>query len=131
MVRANTNSIVSRTVLRHEAPQPHLEILQPINLELLVKRNLAASWFTKIPGVEVKGLLKSMNVSLRSTYSLFMLMFSFMLTWIERLLPMNEISFQKDSLNYRKCLIAENIFLTISCFSWSSRSLSAVKTFVF
>lgn len=55
--------IVSRTVLRHEKPQPHLEILQPVNLELLVKRNLAASWFTKIPGVEVKGLLKSMNVS--------------------------------------------------------------------
>ncbi|XP_034164537.1 intermembrane lipid transfer protein VPS13C isoform X6 [Pangasianodon hypophthalmus] len=53
-----------RTVLRHEAPQPHLEILQPINLELLVKRNLAASWFTKIPGVEVKGLLKSMNITI-------------------------------------------------------------------
>lgn len=55
---------VSRTVLSSQAPQKHLEILQPVNLELLVKRNLAASWFTKIPGVEVKGLLKSMNVSL-------------------------------------------------------------------
>ncbi|XP_017333077.2 intermembrane lipid transfer protein VPS13C isoform X1 [Ictalurus punctatus] len=53
-----------RTVLRHETPQPHLEILQPVNLELLVKRNLAASWFTKIPGVEVKGLLKSMNITI-------------------------------------------------------------------
>ncbi|XP_053369844.1 intermembrane lipid transfer protein VPS13C isoform X1 [Clarias gariepinus] len=53
-----------RTVLRQEAPQPHMEILQPVNLELLVKRNLAASWFTKIPGVEVKGLLKSMNITI-------------------------------------------------------------------
>ncbi|TSM20261.1 Vacuolar protein sorting-associated protein 13C [Bagarius yarrelli] len=52
-----------RTVLNHEAPQPQLEILQPINLELMVKRNLTASWFTKIPGVEVKGLLKSMNMT--------------------------------------------------------------------
>ncbi|XP_060797783.1 intermembrane lipid transfer protein VPS13C isoform X2 [Neoarius graeffei] len=55
-----------RTVLRHEQPEPHLEILQPVNLELLVKRNLAASWFTKIPGVEVKGLLKSMNITIGS-----------------------------------------------------------------
>ncbi|GAA6110095.1 vacuolar protein sorting-associated protein 13C isoform X2 [Tachysurus ichikawai] len=53
-----------RTVLRQEAPQPQLEILQPVNLELLVKRNLAASWFTKIPGVEVKGLLKSVNITI-------------------------------------------------------------------
>ncbi|KAF7703592.1 hypothetical protein HF521_022599 [Silurus meridionalis] len=53
-----------RTVLKHEAPQPQLEILQPVNVELLVKRNLAASWFTKIPGVEVRGLLKSMNIKI-------------------------------------------------------------------
>ncbi|KAK3562082.1 hypothetical protein QTP86_027175 [Hemibagrus guttatus] len=59
-----THLKLSRTVLRHEAPQPHLEILQPVNLELLVKRNLAASWFTKIPGVEVKGLLKTVNITI-------------------------------------------------------------------
>ncbi|KAJ8247516.1 hypothetical protein GJAV_G00247290 [Gymnothorax javanicus] len=44
--------------------QPDIEILQPINLDLLVSRNLAASWFTKIPGVEVRGVLKSMNMAL-------------------------------------------------------------------
>uniref|UniRef100_A0A3B1ISC6 Vacuolar protein sorting 13 homolog C n=1 Tax=Astyanax mexicanus TaxID=7994 RepID=A0A3B1ISC6_ASTMX len=48
----------------HQRPQSEVELLQPINLELLVKRNLAASWFTSIPGVEVTGVLKSMNVSL-------------------------------------------------------------------
>ncbi|XP_066503943.1 intermembrane lipid transfer protein VPS13C isoform X2 [Hoplias malabaricus] len=55
---------LSRTVLRRDAPQPEMELLQPINLELLVKRNLGASWFPKIPGVEVKGVLKSLNIAL-------------------------------------------------------------------
>ncbi|KAG7327785.1 hypothetical protein KOW79_009391 [Hemibagrus wyckioides] len=59
-----THLKLSRTVLRLEAPQAQLEILQPVNLELLVKRNLAASWFTKIPGVEVKGLLKTVNITI-------------------------------------------------------------------
>ncbi|XP_076880007.1 intermembrane lipid transfer protein VPS13C isoform X2 [Brachyhypopomus gauderio] len=55
---------LSRMVLRHDVSQADFEILQPINLELLVKRNLAASWYTRIPGVEVKGVLKSMNITL-------------------------------------------------------------------
>lgn len=57
------SSFVPRTTLRRDAPQPEFELLQPINLELRVKRNLGASWFTEIPGVEVKGVLRSMNVS--------------------------------------------------------------------
>ncbi|XP_072517256.1 intermembrane lipid transfer protein VPS13C isoform X4 [Salminus brasiliensis] len=59
-----THLKLSRTVLRRDAPQPEFELLQPINLELFVKRNLGASWFTEIPGVEVKGVLKSMNLAL-------------------------------------------------------------------
>ncbi|XP_010781805.1 vacuolar protein sorting-associated protein 13C-like, partial [Notothenia coriiceps] len=42
----------------------HIEILQPINVELLVTRNMAASWFTKIPGVQVQGILRSLKMSL-------------------------------------------------------------------
>uniref|UniRef100_A0A673YFJ4 Vacuolar protein sorting 13 homolog C n=1 Tax=Salmo trutta TaxID=8032 RepID=A0A673YFJ4_SALTR len=53
---------LSRTTLKQGSPQTDIEILQPINLELLVKRNLASSWYNKIPGVEVQGMLKSMNV---------------------------------------------------------------------
>ncbi|XP_052360767.1 intermembrane lipid transfer protein VPS13C-like [Oncorhynchus keta] len=53
-----------RTTLKQGSPQTDIEILQPINLELLVKRNLASSWYSKIPGVEVQGMLKSMNMSL-------------------------------------------------------------------
>ncbi|KAG7468238.1 hypothetical protein MATL_G00140800 [Megalops atlanticus] len=55
---------LSRSTLKESSSQPDVEILQPINLELLVNRNLAASWFTKIPGVEVRGGLKSMNMEL-------------------------------------------------------------------
>ncbi|XP_053190317.1 intermembrane lipid transfer protein VPS13C [Scomber japonicus] len=54
---------LSRTTLR-DSSQPDIEILQPINLELLVTRNLAASWFTKIPAVQVQGVLRSLQMSL-------------------------------------------------------------------
>nr|XP_046254686.1 vacuolar protein sorting-associated protein 13C isoform X2 [Scatophagus argus] len=53
-----------RTTVRPDSSQPDIEILQPINLELFVTRNLAASWFTKIPGVQVQGVLRSLNMSL-------------------------------------------------------------------
>ncbi|XP_056135016.1 intermembrane lipid transfer protein VPS13C [Lampris incognitus] len=55
---------LSRTNLKQSSPQPDIEILQPINLALLINRNLAASWFTSIPGMQVQGVLKSMNICL-------------------------------------------------------------------
>uniref|UniRef100_UPI0037E99E70 intermembrane lipid transfer protein VPS13C n=1 Tax=Semicossyphus pulcher TaxID=241346 RepID=UPI0037E99E70 len=55
---------LSRTTLKQGSPQLDIEILQPINLELLITRNLAASWFTKIPGVQVQGIIHSLNMSL-------------------------------------------------------------------
>uniref|UniRef100_A0A3P9AR25 Vacuolar protein sorting 13 homolog C n=1 Tax=Maylandia zebra TaxID=106582 RepID=A0A3P9AR25_9CICH len=54
---------LSRTTLKRDS-LPDIEILQPINLELLVTRNLAASWFSKIPGVQVQGVLRSLNEDL-------------------------------------------------------------------
>ncbi|KAF3832058.1 hypothetical protein F7725_025723 [Dissostichus mawsoni] len=58
---------VRLTQLKLTTLQPgssHIEILQPINVELLVTRNMAASWFTKIPGVQVQGILRSLKMSL-------------------------------------------------------------------
>ncbi|CAK6982133.1 vacuolar protein sorting-associated protein 13C isoform X1 [Scomber scombrus] len=55
---------LSRTTMQRDSSQPDIEILQPINLELLVTRNLAASWFTRIPGVQVQGVLRSLQMSL-------------------------------------------------------------------
>ncbi|XP_024911459.1 vacuolar protein sorting-associated protein 13C [Cynoglossus semilaevis] len=55
---------LSRTILNTETSQHDVEILQPISFELLVTRNLAASWFTKVPAVQVHGVLRSLNMSL-------------------------------------------------------------------
>ncbi|XP_069574520.1 intermembrane lipid transfer protein VPS13C isoform X1 [Brachyistius frenatus] len=56
---------LSRTTLKRDSSsQSDIEILQPINLELFVTRNLAASWFSQIPAVQVQGVLRSLNMSL-------------------------------------------------------------------
>lgn len=52
-----------RTILQSGSSQPDVQILHPINLNLSVKRNLAGTWYHKIPMVEVKGHLDRMNVS--------------------------------------------------------------------
>uniref|UniRef100_A0A673C176 Vacuolar protein sorting 13 homolog C n=1 Tax=Sphaeramia orbicularis TaxID=375764 RepID=A0A673C176_9TELE len=49
---------------RYHNSSPDIQILQPISFELLVTRNLSASWFSKIPGVQVQGVLRSLNMSL-------------------------------------------------------------------
>ncbi|XP_008588038.1 PREDICTED: vacuolar protein sorting-associated protein 13C-like, partial [Galeopterus variegatus] len=55
---------LSRTVIQPGISHPDIQLLHPINLELFVNRNLAASWYHKMPIVEIKGHLDSMNVSL-------------------------------------------------------------------
>ncbi|KAL8196982.1 UNVERIFIED_CONTAM: Vacuolar protein sorting-associated protein 13C, partial [Gekko kuhli] len=54
---------LSRTVTA-SGSQPDVEILQPVNLMLSVQRNLTAAWYPEIPGVAVKGDLKSMQIAL-------------------------------------------------------------------
>ncbi|XP_054543722.1 intermembrane lipid transfer protein VPS13C isoform X2 [Talpa occidentalis] len=55
---------LSRTVIQPGISHPDIQLLHPINLEFSVDRNLAASWYHKVPVVEIKGHLESMNVSL-------------------------------------------------------------------
>ncbi|XP_068617083.1 intermembrane lipid transfer protein VPS13C [Brachionichthys hirsutus] len=55
---------LSRTRMAPGSSQPDIEILRPINLELRVTRSLAASWFAQIPGVQIQGVLQSLDVSL-------------------------------------------------------------------
>ncbi|XP_052457976.1 intermembrane lipid transfer protein VPS13C isoform X3 [Carassius gibelio] len=55
---------LSRTVLKRDAARLDVEILKPINLELLLKRNLAATWYNTIPGMELNGVLMSMDMAL-------------------------------------------------------------------
>ncbi|NWH59236.1 VP13C protein, partial [Geococcyx californianus] len=44
--------------------QPDSEILCPVSLTLLVQRNLAATWYHKIPTIGIKGDLKPMQIAL-------------------------------------------------------------------
>ncbi|KAB0404968.1 hypothetical protein E2I00_016891, partial [Balaenoptera physalus] len=55
---------LSRTILQAGLPQHDIEILKPVNMLLSIQRNLAASWYVKIPGMEIKGKLKPMQVAL-------------------------------------------------------------------
>nr|XP_051678303.1 intermembrane lipid transfer protein VPS13C isoform X2 [Oryctolagus cuniculus] len=55
---------LSRTVIQPGISHPDIQLLHPTNLEFSVNRNLAASWYHKVPVVEIKGHLDSMNVSL-------------------------------------------------------------------
>ncbi|CAI9176855.1 unnamed protein product [Rangifer tarandus platyrhynchus] len=55
---------LSRTILQADLPQHDIEILKPVNMLLYIQRNLAASWYVEIPGMEVKGRLKPMQVAL-------------------------------------------------------------------
>lgn len=45
-----------------QASGPPTELLEPVNLHLNIKRNLAASWYKKMVPVEILGDLKPMKV---------------------------------------------------------------------
>ncbi|KAM8907413.1 intermembrane lipid transfer protein VPS13C [Lycaon pictus] len=55
---------LSRTVIQPGTSHLDIQLLHPINLEFSVNRNLAASWYHRVPVVEIKGHLESMNVNL-------------------------------------------------------------------
>ncbi|KAM8804771.1 intermembrane lipid transfer protein VPS13C [Eudromia elegans] len=44
--------------------QPDAQILHPVNLALLVQRNLSAAWYHKTPAIGIKGDLKPMQIAL-------------------------------------------------------------------
>ncbi|XP_031411140.1 vacuolar protein sorting-associated protein 13C isoform X2 [Meleagris gallopavo] len=53
---------LSRTTMETDLSHQDIQILHPINLSLSVHRNLAASWFHKLPMLEITGYLDTMNV---------------------------------------------------------------------
>ncbi|NXY44196.1 VP13A protein, partial [Ceuthmochares aereus] len=44
--------------------QTEVQLLQPLNLEVTVERNLAAAWYNEVPDIEISGRLKPMNLIL-------------------------------------------------------------------
>ncbi|XP_069482006.1 intermembrane lipid transfer protein VPS13A isoform X2 [Ambystoma mexicanum] len=53
-----------RTTFDKGSFQNEIEILQPLNLEVTVERNLAAAWYSEIPDIKISGRLKPMNLIL-------------------------------------------------------------------
>ncbi|KAM3866154.1 intermembrane lipid transfer protein VPS13C-like [Diretmus argenteus] len=55
---------LSRISMDRASSRPSTELLEPVNLVLSVKRNLAASWYQKMAAIEIDGDLKPMKVAL-------------------------------------------------------------------
>ncbi|MBN3297858.1 VP13A protein, partial [Amia calva] len=53
-----------RTVYEDNKFQSEIQLLKPVNLDLVIERNLSASWFHNIPDIKIKAHLKPMNLVL-------------------------------------------------------------------
>ncbi|NXB93684.1 VP13A protein, partial [Vidua chalybeata] len=53
-----------RSYYEQDALQTEVQLLQPVNLEVAVERNLAAAWYNEVPDIEISGRLKPMNLIL-------------------------------------------------------------------
>ncbi|CAH2294187.1 vacuolar sorting-associated 13A isoform X1 [Pelobates cultripes] len=53
-----------RAVCEKGIVQPEVELLQPLNLDITIERNLAAAWYGEIPDINITGHLKPMNLGL-------------------------------------------------------------------
>uniref|UniRef100_A0A8C3E5Z7 Vacuolar protein sorting 13 homolog A n=1 Tax=Corvus moneduloides TaxID=1196302 RepID=A0A8C3E5Z7_CORMO len=53
-----------RSYYEQDSLQTEVQLLQPVNLEVAVERNLAASWYNEVPDIEISGRLKPMNLIL-------------------------------------------------------------------
>uniref|UniRef100_A0A4W3I075 Vacuolar protein sorting 13 homolog A n=1 Tax=Callorhinchus milii TaxID=7868 RepID=A0A4W3I075_CALMI len=53
-----------RTVFHNKAFRSEVHMLQPVNLIVIIKRNLAATWYHEMPDIEITGILKPMSLVL-------------------------------------------------------------------
>ncbi|XP_041111906.1 vacuolar protein sorting-associated protein 13A isoform X1 [Polyodon spathula] len=53
-----------RTTFENNKFQSEIQLLQPVNLGLVIERNLSAAWFNEIPDIKIIGHLKPMNLIL-------------------------------------------------------------------
>lgn len=51
-----------RTAFENGSLISEIELLQPLNLDITIERNLAAAWYSDIPDIKIIGHLKPMNV---------------------------------------------------------------------
>ncbi|XP_027765687.1 vacuolar protein sorting-associated protein 13A isoform X1 [Empidonax traillii] len=55
---------IYRSCYEQGSLQTEVQLLQPVNLEVAVERNLAAAWYNEVPDIEISGRLKPMNLIL-------------------------------------------------------------------
>ncbi|EMP30416.1 Vacuolar protein sorting-associated protein 13A [Chelonia mydas] len=53
-----------RTHFERGSLQSEIQLLQPLNLEVTVERNLAAAWYSEVPDIKILGRLKPINLIL-------------------------------------------------------------------
>ncbi|XP_075787852.1 intermembrane lipid transfer protein VPS13A isoform X3 [Pelodiscus sinensis] len=53
-----------RTHFERGSLQSEIQLLQPLNLEVSIERNLAAAWYSEVPDIKILGRLKPMNLIL-------------------------------------------------------------------
>ncbi|XP_032873462.1 vacuolar protein sorting-associated protein 13A isoform X1 [Amblyraja radiata] len=53
-----------RTICVDEIFHSEILLLQPVNLEVVVERNLAATWYHEIPDIKIRGSLKPLHIGL-------------------------------------------------------------------
>uniref|UniRef100_A0A8C4VB39 Vacuolar protein sorting 13 homolog A n=1 Tax=Falco tinnunculus TaxID=100819 RepID=A0A8C4VB39_FALTI len=58
--------------------QTEVQLLQPLNLEVAVERNLAAAWYNEVPDIEISGRLKPMNSLVRMLVFVFACFFPYL-----------------------------------------------------
>uniref|UniRef100_A0A8C2TC19 Vacuolar protein sorting 13 homolog A n=1 Tax=Coturnix japonica TaxID=93934 RepID=A0A8C2TC19_COTJA len=65
VVDSMTNFVsLHRSCFEQNCLQTEVQLLQPLNLEVAVERNLAAAWYNEAPDIEISGRLKPMNLIL-------------------------------------------------------------------
>ncbi|KAJ8005978.1 hypothetical protein DPEC_G00123500 [Dallia pectoralis] len=53
-----------RTTFEHGRSQKEIQLLEPVNLDLSIHRNLSSSWYHNIPDIKISAHLKPMNLIL-------------------------------------------------------------------
>uniref|UniRef100_UPI00398E4939 intermembrane lipid transfer protein VPS13A isoform X2 n=1 Tax=Pristiophorus japonicus TaxID=55135 RepID=UPI00398E4939 len=53
-----------RTIFEDDAFWSEIVLLQPVNLEVVIERNLAAAWYHEVPDIKILGTLKPLHVVL-------------------------------------------------------------------
>ncbi|XP_056379493.1 intermembrane lipid transfer protein VPS13A isoform X1 [Hyla sarda] len=53
-----------RTLFENGSLRSEIELLQPLNLDITIERNLSAAWYSDIPDIKIIGHLKPMNLIL-------------------------------------------------------------------